>query len=150
MIFANKKDTASIDEEFDPYAEEHLRAQIGYDADPFTTDDDELTAYNDETPVEEKEEEPIKSEPKNTEIVDKNGTTYDIDSMPRGSIIQLTDKRHKYDWVYTQRFMAIHSAYEHNIWISDSGMLYDSENVAWNTRNYNYETTVIGFDKELN
>ena len=144
MIFANKKDTTSTDEEFDLYAEERLRAQIGYDADLFATDDDELTAYDDETLVEEK---PTESERSNTEIIDKNGIVYDIDSMPRGSIIQLTDKRHKNDWVYTTRFMAIHRTYEHNVWISDSGMIYDSENVAWNTRNYNYETTVIGFDK---
>lgn len=64
--------------------------------------------------------------------------------MRRGTIVQFTEKKEKFD--LTDRFMVIGSLKGHAIWMSDTGMIYDSEDVSWKSRNYRYETTVIGLD----
>lgn len=121
MIFGNQNHTTSAGEEFDPQV-----------------DDD----------TKDEEKEPDEKELKETEVRDKNGVIYDLDSMLRGTIIQFTDKRFTRDWIHTNRFMAVQKAYGHTVWMSDTGSLYDSPDVAYRNRNYNNETIIIGFDED--
>lgn len=95
------------------------------------------------------EEEKDTNKRKNTEIVDKDETVYDLKSMRRGSIVQFTDKREEFENLDPDRFMVINHIGGQAVWISDNGMIYDSEDVARKSRNYNYETTIIHLDSVI-
>lgn len=149
MLFANKNHMTPTDDESNQQVDDDLQTisledQTEQDELPiFDPDDYEIFLY------EEEEVEKDTNKRKNTEIVDKDETVYDLKSMRRGSIVQFTDKREEFENLDPDRFMVIDHIGGQAVWISDNGMLYDSEDVARKSRNYNYETIIIHLDSVI-
>ena len=145
MLFANKNHMTPADDESNQQVDDDLQTISSEDQ----TEQDELPIFDEIFLYEEEEEEKDTNKRKNTEIVDKNETVYDLKSMRRGSIVQFTDKREEFENLDPDRFMVIDHIGGQAVWISDNGMLYDSEDVARKSRNYNYETIIIHLDSVI-
>lgn len=140
MLFTNKNHMTPTDDK------SNQEDQTEQDELPiFDPDNYEIFLYEEE----EEEEEKDTNKRKNTEIVDKDETVYDLKSMRQGSIVQFTDKREEFENLDPDRFMVIDHIGGQAVWISDNGMLYDSEDVARKSRNYNYETIIIHLDSVI-
>lgn len=148
MLFANKNHMTPADDESNQQVDDDLQTisledQTEQDELPiFDPDDYKIFLY-------EEEEEEDTNKRKNTEIVDKDETVYDLKSMRRGSIVQFTDKREEFENLDPDRFMVIDHIGGQAVWISNNGTLYDSEEVARKSRNYNYETIIIHLDSVI-
>lgn len=150
MLFANKNHMTPADDESNQQVNADLQtvaseSQTESDFFEFDFDDDlaDFEIFSNE------EEEKDTNKRKNTEIVDKDENVYDLKSMRRGSIVQFTDKREEFENLDPNRFMVISHIGGQAVWISDNGILYDSEGVARKSRNYNYETTIIHLDSVI-
>lgn len=148
MLFANKNHMTPADDESNQQVDDDLQTISSEDQTEqgelpiFDPDNYEIFLYGEE----EKED---TNKRKNTEIVDKDETIYDLKSMRRGSIVQFTDKREEFENLDPNRFMVISRIGGQAVWISDNGMIYDSEDVVRKSRNYNYETTIIHLDSVI-
>ena len=145
MLFANKNHMTPTDDESNQQVDDDLQTISSEDQ----TEQDELPIfdpYNYEIFLYEEED---TNKRKNTEIVDKDENVYDLKSMRRGSIVQFTDKREEFENLDPDRFMVINHIGGQAVWISDNGMIYDSEDVARKSRNYNYETVIIHLDSVI-